>query len=231
MSFLRISRSMAIAAAAAFVATATACVDNQAPVSPVAGQAATTLTAQLRVSSLAAQPGERVAVSLDLAAAGRVDAQQGFVRYNPAFLRYVGQDAPAGTWFVVNDQQAGELHIASLNTNGLPRSAGTMVFEVLHPSYVTGLSYVFEAASSAANGTVAEIRSASVAGVAVGGDLPAAASKRDAMDHLLAAYELDRANGRAGRKPGGAAFVPGEYRLNLEYGDATLDGVVNITDA
>jgi hypothetical protein len=231
MSFLRISQRLTIAAAAAVIASVTGCVDNQAPLSPTAAQEALALTAQLRVSSLLAQPGERIAVSLDLSSMGRVDAQQGFVRYNPSLLRYVGQDQPAGTWFVVNDQKAGELHVASMNINGLPKSAGTMVFEVIGSGYTRGLGYTFEYGSTLRNGVVAEIASARVEDLTVGGTVPANASKLDEMDHLLAAYEIDKAEGRAGRKPGAANFVPGEYRLNLEYGDATLDGVVNITDA
>ncbi|MDX2184978.1 MAG: hypothetical protein SFW08_13455 [Gemmatimonadaceae bacterium] len=231
MSFLRISQRLTIAAAAAVIASVTGCVDNQAPLSPAASQEALSLTAQLRVSSLLAQPGERIAVSIDLSSMGRVDAQQGFVRYDASLLRYVGQDQQAGTWFVVNDKKAGELHVASMNVNGLPKSAGTMVFEVLGAGYTRGLGYTFEYGSTLRDGIVAEISSARVEDLTVGGTVPTGASKLDEMDHLLAAYELDKAEGRAGRKPGSANFVPGEYRLNLEYGDATLDGVVNITDA
>jgi hypothetical protein len=202
---------------------AVACDDTRTPMTPPTPASA--LTIGLDVSSLTAAPGARVAVAVRAAGqlAEPLQGLQGYVRFDPARLTYLGQ--AAGTSLVlVNAHQAaaGSVRLISVEPRGLAARTAVLIFAVKGGDYTRGLRYEFERAASrrfefdrAASGAVAEATDL-VAGDAV--TLTAEDWCRVLMPGQYAARH-------------GAIFpTPGQYRANLQYGDATLDGTINVLD-
>lgn len=179
----------------------------------------------LEVSDTGAPRGARIALGVRVTAPEGLAGVQGVVRFDPARLRYVGQ--PASAWLVmVNDGDAarGELTVLSLEALGLPDRGATLVFEVLEPGYAPGLEYRLEIAATRRLG---EVREASWTGVRLEPALAVPAVVRRLL--LEDWYEILAPDlARAERRP---QAVPGQYVLNLRYGDATLNGAINVLDA
>jgi hypothetical protein len=179
------------------------------------------------VSTRSAAPGSRVAVAVwaEVPAPDRLSGLQGFVRFDPTRLHYVGQSSDGQTLAIANDSRAeqGELRVASLNAYGLPRRTATFVFDVVSPGYADRLRYTFEAAATT---DVREIRRAT-----------SAATPLEAADLSVAsdARRLSLGDWEQLLWPELAAeaslSVPGQYVLNLRYGDARLDNNLNVLDA
>jgi hypothetical protein len=170
--------------------------------------------------------GDRVAVAVwaEVPAPERLSGMQGFVRFDPSRLRYVGQSTDGQTLAIANDSraEAGELRVASLNAQGLPRRTATFVFDVVTPGYAERLTYTLEAAATM---EVREITRATFRPLAVAPDLSVASDVRrltlEDWNQLLWPELAATAS----------ASVPGQYLLNLRYGDARLDNNINILDA
>src|SRR5262245_7460806 len=131
-------------AAAAFSACQS---DNPAPLdgNPINAD----LSIGLDVSSRSVKAGSQVAVAVHAYSPEALGALQGFLRYDPGSLRYVGQAPEGRTMVMLNSNRAaqGELRVLSLNVEtGLPARTGTLVFEVLKPDYASSLRYEFETA-------------------------------------------------------------------------------------
>jgi hypothetical protein len=152
---------------------------------------------------------------------------QGTVVFDPTRLWYVGQVVDDGVIVLVNAEAetTGRVRLAALRPGGLPARAAVLVFAVRDPAYAASLRFEYEAAATAA---VREPSSVIVEPAVAASDLAVPGDAR----HLTLAdwYEvLDPVLARAERER--PARSPGEYRLNLRYGDATLNGSVNILDA
>lgn len=177
------------------------------------------------LSSLTANPGERVtlAVGAELASGELLGGLQGYVRFNPAKLRFVGQTSAGRTLAIANYDYAdqGELRVASLNTAGLDRRAAVFTFEVRSPDYARSLAYRLEMAVALGG---SEYTRAGAADVRAAADLASQGEPRRLTladwDELLWPEVMHQLH-----------LVPGQYRLNLVYGDATLDGNLLINDA
>lgn len=205
------------------LAALAACSDQPTPaaVTPMADG-----DVSLSLSSLSADVGNTVAVSLS---ARQLDGLQGVLRYDASALRYMGQSSDDDTWFAVNARTPGALNLAALSLNGLDGDRMQLVFEVRRGAYASGLS--FDAATGAdMRGGMPVSVPVTVTPLAAGGAVPADARLVDAQDLLNRAYETDRVMGKVGERAT-PQLRPGAYRLNLQYGDATLDGAVNATDA
>ncbi len=186
------------------------------------------LTSRLALSSGAVAAGGRVAVDVRIEGASEdLGALQGMVRFDAAKLRYVGQQQN-GTILYVNRSKAsqGELHIAEVDVDGLAPRKSALVFEVVAPQYVGSIRYEHEVA--AGKRTLAQFTRVENGGVMLDEAL-SVASGAHTMDYAEWKAELARQDAARGKK-GSVALRPGEYLLNLKYGDPTLDGVVNLTD-
>lgn len=185
------------------------------------------LSVGLEVSSARAVTGSRVAVAVSLAGdAPAMAGVQGELRYDPARTRYAGQRVEGGTLVMVNDADsaAGVLRLLglALRPEGLPPRVVILEFDVLDPGYFDGLGFDFEAGATR---EVAEIRRATTSRARIAPDLSTGSARRMALDDW---YALLRQTYAIDRMP---ALVPGQYVLNLRYGDATLNGAVDILDA
>lgn len=97
---------------------------------------------ELVVSDLAAPTGARVVVAVR--ADDRPAALQGWLRYDPRALRYVGQPAVWPAALVGVDTAAGRLHVAAVQVGGLPETVVTLVFEVTSEGYDRGIAFEAE---------------------------------------------------------------------------------------
>lgn len=180
------------------------------------------LVVGLEASSLDASAGSRVAVAVRAEAEhGLVAGLQGTLRFDPARLEYVGQ-SEEGVLTVVNDAAAaqGVLRLASLNVGGLPTRTAVVVFAVRSSDYARGLRYDLEEAAAVDAEPVTDVRRAS--GVLSTGALPVPpASKQTAEQVVRRLYPSEPV----------VQAVPGQYLLNLRFGDANLSGTVTIGDA
>ncbi len=200
-----------------------ACDDTRTPMTPPTPASA--LTIGLDVSSLTAAPGAHVAIAVRAAGqlAEPLQGLQGYVRFDPARLTYLGQEA--GTSLVlVNAHQAtaGAVRLISVEPRGLAARTAVLIFSVKGGDYTRGLRYEFERAASrrfdfdrAAGGALAEATDL-VAGDAV------TLTAEDWCRVLLP--------GQYAARHGAIFPTPGQYRANLQYGDATLDGTINVLD-
>lgn len=221
MSFTRRAVAGSVVGALALAA----CSPNDGPM----GVRPQLLTSRLALSAPGVAVGGKVAVDLRIEGASEaLGAQEGVVYFDPARLRYVGQQQD-GTILMVNSKKAaqGEVRIAEADLDGLAPRKAALVFEVVAPQYVGGIRY--EAARAATRRSQDEFRRIENGGLLIDPDLQVAADAHvmDLADWKAVAARRDAAKNRAG----GVAQRPGQYVLNLQYGDATLDGLVNSTDA
>lgn len=185
------------------------------------------LIAGVELSSTTAAPGERVAIAVraDLAGEGNpLGVLQGAVRYDAARLTYVGQAPAAGSVEMVNASEPGRLRFVSVNGNGLAERAVTLVFEVRAAGYAGAISYAHEVAAVDADHPIRRFEDQ---GVVPATDL--------ALPTEVAALDLAAWTARVSEAlPAGERLqgVPGQYLLDLKYGNANLDAsnLINALD-
>ncbi|HKV75138.1 MAG TPA: hypothetical protein VJN95_11505, partial [Gemmatimonadales bacterium] len=206
-----------LAASLAASVALTGCQQNDTPLgnSPLPSD----LTVRLEGGPSAARAGDKVAIAI------RADANldeplqglSGVVHFDPARLSYVGQVVDGRHVVMINDAGAarGELRVVSVETAGLQPRTAVLVFTARNADYGQGLSYEFSQAGTQHH----EIRKATVSRqLQVVPDLAAQPAQRmtaDSWKQLLnpALYNQRR-----------LARTPGQYQLNLVYGDADLSG-------
>lgn len=181
------------------------------------------LSLGLEVSSASAAVGQQVAVAVAAESKLQEPLQglQGYIRFNPARLRYVGQDPANGYLVLVNDHDAasGSIRLLSVDPQGLKPRTAVLMFEVKGADYVSGLGYTFEEAA----GLDYTLRAASVAAhVREAPDLAVAPAARLSADDWATRLEPGR-----GWQP---MLVPGQYFPNLKYGDANVNGTITVGD-
>jgi hypothetical protein len=208
-------------------ALATGCsTDDQTPFG--GNPASADLKIGLEVSSGNVKPGDRIAVAVRTAAAEPLQGLQGHVRFDPGALTYIGQPADETSLALVNDAGAarGDLRAIAVDVKGLPARPITLVFEVKNASFSSGLGFEFEAA---ARGDV-EIRKVELGRtVALAADL-AVPAKTERLDRTGWMRRLDPA--AYDREFGLRINTPGQYLLNLRYGNVTRDAsnAINVLD-
>ncbi len=201
-----------------------ACDDSIAPPRPFAGDA----DIALELSSLMADPGERVAVGIrvDGFGAKRAAALQGRLQYDASRLRYVGQSLDEAL-VLVNDAQAGELRISSTDVDGFDARAAVLVFEVRGRQYAAGLRYEHE---ELANTSVDAMSAEVLRNLKVSREL-AMLNLSGARRMSVADWVVRLDDRRDGGKVDGVDLTPGQYLLNLRFGDSNLSGGITAGDA
>lgn len=184
----------------------------------------------LALSSLTARVGERVAVGIrvdGVDASGPIGALQGRVYFDPARLNYVGQ-ALDESFVLVNDQKAsaGELRAVAVNERGFHGRIAVLAFEVKAEGYASGLRYSSEELAT----VKADLIKATVMPVGIDRSL-ASLTVADVKKMSVVDWQLRLDDPRDRGLPVDVALKPGEYRLNLVYGDANLSGGISSTDA
>lgn len=211
-------KAMALAA----VLSLAAC-DDQDPMTLSAPAVVAPASIRLDVSAVGAAPGERVGVAVATEDVGLLGLQ-GYVRFDPASLRYLGQVVEGAGLVMVNDAQAGsgELRVMSVNTNGLRGRTAMLVFEVRATGYAGRLRYEFEEAAT----RDAAVRTARVSDRIVAAPYMAVGEPRrmSPQDWIEVLASQESAQDRA------ILMTPGQYRLDLRYGDANLSGSVTVSD-
>ncbi len=180
----------------------------------------------IEMSSLTGRPGDSVVVALRTGEPGPgvLGGLQGVVAFDPARLRFLGQVArPTSHVDFLNDAEAavGRLVALSYSATALPPRTGVFVFEVLSEDYTRGLQYTH---TIAATSDMRPILRADFTGVTAAADLPPAGGARHlGLPEWAGLLRLPSTIVRA--------QVPGQYLLDLRFGDATLDGALNVLDA
>ncbi len=216
------------------VALFAACAGDET--APLGGPSGGALAVGVLVSDANARPGDEIAVAV--ATEGEeLAGVQGYLRYDPRALEYVGQGTEGALVTVVNPSRAalGELRtISYLPGTVLPAHAGRLVFRVKGGDYAASLRYELEMATD--RSTNREITRARQAPTIAAADLavPAEARQYDYASLTATLYpELTAAERRLPK-----ANVAGQYLANLRYGNANLSAEspssctsVNILDA
>ncbi len=180
----------------------------------------------LAITSATKPIGGRIAAAVRLAGStagspNAVGAVQGWIHFDPARLRYVGQ--PAGTLPVVltgeRELDRGRLKFAVLDVHGLPEQPALFVFEVVAGGYADGVGFEPELALSREGAVLT--RWPRRAGRVVDGALtvPAGPRRLTLVDWVAYLQAEDR--------PGRLKSFAGD---GIIYGDVTLNGVVNVGD-
>lgn len=210
---------------------AAACNNDQgSPTEPVTTPGATPqdLRVELAVSNASVAVGGRVAVSL---LAGKLNgktlgALQGTIKYDPAFLKYVGQPEDRATATLVNPSTPGLLRVGALNQAGLPETASVLVFEVLRAGYASSVGFEFQTAATAGFILSSTSRANVVKTVRADGVAAPASVRqltlRDWQGLLVANFSPSSP----------ISANPGDLgKVNLKYGDVNLSGGVDLSDA
>jgi hypothetical protein len=203
--------------------------DDREAFGPGDGPVIAPLTVGLEASSATVKPGERVALAIrGTTGSGRpLAAMQGTLYFDARRLTYVGHDV--GSFQIVNNSRAssGELRVASLNAKGIPARTATLVFTVKGADYLKGVRYAFKEAGTVDPEQV--YLQAKLAGTTAGGLVV----PTEAPHLTLKEWQSRLAPQLAGARAGGIRpnLAPGSIVANLKYGDATLDGNLNILDA
>ncbi len=222
MKFFRTVPKLAAVVAASAIGL-TACSDEQ-----TTGSIArpSNLPVTLEVSSQTAKRGDRIAVAVNIdAAPGTVGGVQGAIEFDESRLRYVGQSPVGEAITVANSKGAakGTLRFLSGNPMGVTGRVALFVFETKGENYFSSIRYVHQTAATAM-GNVKPI-AATVLGTKVNNGLvvPTDAAMMTIAD--WAARLLP-----AGGKNGAVSAGPGEYSLNLQYGDVDFNNTIDLND-
>jgi hypothetical protein len=187
------------------------------------------LTSRLALSSPGVAVGGKVAVDVRIEGASEaLGSMEGTIRFDAAKLRFVGQQQQKGTLLVVNSKNAtrGELRLAELDVDGLADRKAALVFEVVAPQYISAIR--LENALVATRRAQIELKRIEDGGVTVDEALAVASDAR-LMD--MADWKAEAATMYPNNRKGTISLRPGQYRQNLQYGDANLDGAVDAGDA
>jgi len=200
----------------------TACSDQ---VSTGAIANGTNVPLKLEVSSSSAARGSRVAIAVNLdESASAAGVVQGALAFDAASLRYVGQSPVGSSVSMANGKGAadGALRFVSYNPRGISGRIALFVFEVKAPNYLASIRYVPQLAAAAGGRQL----TTQVLGTVVNESLsvPADAS-------MMTAADWNARMMPEGSTPPNVSAAPGEYRLNLQYGDIDFNGTVSGPDA
>jgi hypothetical protein len=185
------------------------------------------LAVSLEASSASVPAGERIAIAVraDAVTGEAIGGMQGYLRFDPSRLQYVGHAASAKPFVIANGSAAGqgEVRALSMDAAGMPSRAMVLVFEVKGADYLRGVSFELEAAATR---DVKEIgRPGTVRGVVPVSDMAVPVNVRQlTLDDLNRELYPDLLAKEAVIKANRPLQAPGEYRLNLVFGDATLTG-------
>ncbi|HYW52192.1 MAG TPA: cohesin domain-containing protein, partial [Gemmatimonadaceae bacterium] len=203
----------------------TACSDQ--PATGTLPARVTSVPLSIQVSSATAALGARVAVAVSLDQPASAGGVQGTLTYDASRLRYVGQSQVGSIVSVVNAKSAssGTLKFVSYSAKGISGRAALLVFEARGAGYASSIR--FEPQAVVASGVGLTRLSAVVrAGAFVDATLPVPSDARYMTIADWKAIVSPAASGNAT-----VALRPGQYRANLQYGDADLDGSIGLFDA
>lgn len=183
----------------------------------------------VEVSSLQVPAGDNVLVSV--VQEGRtpqpVLAMQGYLKFNPARLEYVGQAPDEQTMVRVNSDQgaAGSLRFLSLRIPSLERTTASFVFRVKQPGYASNLHFQLEVASLKDAREITAARSLPVTAVA-----RAVPDGRElSFDEVIA--PLARVGmARDAGAPAALRDIAMVIGTATRYGDVNGNNVINATD-
>lgn len=184
------------------------------------------VSVKVEVSSQFARRGERIAVAVNVdAPAATVGGVQGAIEFDPSRLTYVGQ-SPVGEAITVANAKAasrGTLRFLSGNPMGVSGRVALFVFETKGDNYFSSIRYVHQTAASAM-GNVKTVN-ATVRGVSFNGAL---AVPSDAAVMTIADWAARLVP--SGSRNGAVSAAPGEYALNLQYGDVDFNNTIDLND-
>ncbi|HKS05811.1 MAG TPA: hypothetical protein VJR92_05825 [Gemmatimonadaceae bacterium] len=216
------SLSRSVWAVAALGALATAC-DRDEGVSP---RTSARSVLALQVSDAVASTGEHIGVVIATESGVAPGGVQGFLRFDPTRLRFVGQERDTGDEqiMLVNtaDAQAGVLRLAVLDPDDMTRS-GTLVFEVVAGGYTSMMSFTVEEA--AMNGSPVQRMSVDMERAVkvnplIDADDSVGPISVDEWKDIVAQFDVAR----------GIARDPGEIRNGLKFGDTNFDNAITLSD-
>lgn len=186
---------------------------------------ASDLAIRLEAGPMAARPGDQIALAIraDATTPEPLQGLSGVVHFDPARMSYVGQVVDGHHVVMINDADAakGVLRVVSVETAGLASRSAVLIFKAQNADYGQGLSYEFLQAGTQHH----QLRQAQVSKqVQLVDDLSPSASSRMTLDSWK---QLLNPALNASRK---IARTPGQYQLNLVYGDADLSGGASAVD-
>ncbi len=221
MSFYRTIPKLAMLVAATAVGL-TACTDQTGTTAAFPNSREVGL--KLEASSSSAARGSRVAVAVKLdAGSSAAGVVQGAIEFDAARLRYVGQ-TPVGTAIAMANSKGaaeGRLRFGAFNAQGINDRVALFVFEVKSSDYLSSVRYVPQMAAAKGGRQLNTLVSSTIvnSGLAVPNDA-AMMSVADWSARIMP----------AGTKPSTVSAAPGEYFLNLKYGDIDFNGTIDGND-
>jgi len=211
---------------AALLATGACGRDDAIPAAPRDGAQ---VRAGLSLSRSDAPSGSAIAIRLRVTAStpSPMVGAQGIVSFDPARLKYVGQPLTGHAMVIVNDEAAarGTLRIVSFDPAGLQTESGEMAFQVLSGGYTRGLRFSFQEAVTRDLTIIHQVDTDELQPLAVPASrIPPRRLTASEWVEFLGPDWLGSA-----AKPSAAitAYSPGDASI---YGDATLDGQINVDD-
>jgi hypothetical protein len=223
MTWIRNLKRPAVGIAAVAALLTAACDDERAPFDSGTPIPEAAVTIGLEVSSLRAGVNRQIAVAVRADAEQAPAALQGHVYFDASRLRYAGQ-VPEAFLAIVNERDAdrGHIRLASLEVKGLPARTAVLAFEVLAPDYDRGLRY---ASDEAVTQAVELARAIVRREITESADLDPTGARHLSLADWRSRLYPDEPDGPIVQRS------PGEYRLNLVFGDANLSGGLTTFDA
>ncbi len=174
----------------------------------------------LQVSSGTARAGDQIAVALviDNQSSDPIIGLQGRIRFDVNQLEYVGQEM-GETFAIANDGSAdrGAITFANLGTSGLRGRTAVFAFKVRSEGYLSGLRFELDDAATQ-----------SLKAARIRGGIPTVVAADLSVGEARRGIGLAEWRTRFGGEAIGPQRTPGDYRDNLRYGDADLNGSISI---
>lgn len=211
-------------ALAALVAVS-ACADDES-LDTLSPRAQSDASLSIQLSDLNAGVGDRITLALEAESVFELAGVQGFLRFDPERLSFAGQIPESGVMVVINESEIerGEIRLGAVAPEGFGKRVALFAFDVRAAGYPGGIGFDVEVV-----GTVnAEAIGAAIArDVGLDATLPPAAEPVTWTYRDWAAF-LDPSLEESDLK---VALIPGLPDEGTRYGDANLNGAINVLDA
>lgn len=211
---------------AVLLATAACSRDDDTPAAPREGAP---VRAALGLSRPDAPAGAIIAVRLRVTGStpSPLVGVQGLVTFDPSTLRYLGQPLTGHAMVIVNDEAAaqGRLRIVSFDPAGLSTESGELALQVVSSGYTRGLGFAFQEAVTRDLSTIH--RADAVAVLPLDAPVSRVPPRKLTPRDWVAFLGPDWLGTPARVSAAISAYSPGDAAI---YGDATLDGVINVMD-
>src|SRR5262245_45272412 len=215
------------AAALVSLALLSACKDEGERTDVLSPTSRAQVSLGVKVSDVNANVGDRVALAVEATSSTQLSGVQGRLRFDPNRLQFLGQIADNEAIVVINESAVarGEIRLAAISGTALTERVAKFAFKVRAPGYTTGVLFQPEVVGDLKQNELRASVSRDV-GIDAALDVSADPVHWSYLDWAIFADPSLKDEAAAIKQN-----ITGLPVAGTIYGDATLNGALNVLDA